>query len=132
VVNKLTHQIVQEPPGVNVHPSIRLDPKTGEEVNKSDYITPQNLVDLVRPYSGTFGHVDFKIKIDSCFAGRFEEPVSDEPNVVAMEFGAQKDETGWWFANGWPRAGSRIHTRTGTRTRSRTTTSTTPTARPRS
>lgn len=103
VVDARTHERLEQPPGVNVRPRFVLDRKTGEMKDESSYITPQYLVELVRPYSGSFGRVEFKIKIDSCFAGRFEQEVFPEKNVVAMEFASRADETGWYMS-----AGSRV------------------------
>jgi hypothetical protein len=87
-----------EPAGVEVRHKEKVG-DDGKVVNDSTYITPQDLIDLVKQYEGNFGvgGVDFKIKIDACFAGRFERVFRETSNVAAMEMGAAADETGWNF-----------------------------------
>ncbi len=80
------------PPGVLINQQEKF--KHGELFNNSGYITPKTLISLVKPYP----EIDFKFKLDSCFAGRFESVFRDAPNVVALEASAAADEVGYTTA----------------------------------
>ncbi len=64
--------------------------------NQSAYITPENLIDLANEFKSL--GVDFKIKIDSCYSGRFERVFREANNVAVLETSSAADEVGYTFA----------------------------------
>ncbi len=82
------------PPGVIVNPDFKLS--EDEVKNKSAYITPENLIDLANEFAPL--GVDFKIKIHSCFSGRFEEVFRKARNVAVLETSSAADEVSYTFA----------------------------------
>lgn len=64
------------------------------QVLDNEYIRP---TDLERIVDAQRGKADFKIKIMSCFAGRFFFALSEKPNVRVLELSSQADEASYGY-----------------------------------
>ncbi len=60
----------------------------GAVIDRSSYITPQNLIDLFARRSD----LTFKLKIDACFSGRFEDVFERSDNLLIAEFSSEFNE----------------------------------------
>jgi hypothetical protein len=79
------------PAAVNVGHHEVINTVDDEVTNKSDYITPADLIKLAKKYDAR--GVDFKIKIDACFADRFAPVFHETDNVRVLETSSEFDET---------------------------------------
>ena len=68
-----------------------------QPVKFTKYIRPTDLEKIVTRWQGT---ADFKIKIDSCFSGRFDEALADKQNVRVLELSSKADEVSYGYAGG--------------------------------
>ena len=84
------------PRGVTVPPSgfgparvaVRVN-KTGRRVTSVDYLTPKNLADIM----SAFPDMQFKVKIESCFSGRFKDELGGKvANLRVLETSSANDE----------------------------------------
>jgi hypothetical protein len=89
-------KVKPEPPGILVNPKFKLT-DDDEVKNKSAYVTPEQLIALADEFKPL--GVDFKIKIDSCHSGRFEEVFRKAKNVAVLETSSAADEVSYSLAN---------------------------------
>ena len=114
------------PAGVRVEAGASLENLTTGD--KSSYITPQNLIDIAKDHSID---AEFKIKIDACFAGRFERVFDEATNVRLIELSSAFNEISYGKGSMWgnqPKVDP--ETKKETWSRSTSTRSATPTTPP--
>jgi hypothetical protein len=77
--------------GVRVVNGALMTVQTGEKT-KDQFITPDDLISIAKEH--TFD-VQFKIKVDACFAGRFEKVIDDAKNVRVLEMSSAFNEVSY-------------------------------------
>jgi hypothetical protein len=72
------NEIPSGAPGVNLGKSLQGFDKKGNDIVKDDWITPQDIGDILNSYPG----IEFKFKIESCFAGRFADELLGDATIL--------------------------------------------------